>query len=207
MSLQYLFQKLIVFSLAAGLVTTASSSWAADDTAQLKAQVAALQNRVDQLESQLADKQAVVPVPAYQWEDPFAQMALMREQMDRQMQNAFGNSGMMAFSAQTGMKRTDHDYIITMDLPGMDKAKINVEIKDGMLLISGEQRSETKNNTANQIYRQEKSVGTFMQAIPLPDDASKDKINAVYKNGVLTVTVARTKQAAQQGGSQKIQVK
>jgi HSP20 family protein len=41
------------------------------------------------------------------------------------------------------MKQTDKQYIITMDIPGMEKDKINVETKEGMLIISGERQSET----------------------------------------------------------------
>ena len=73
----------------------------------------------------------------------------------------------------------------------MDKDKINVENKNGMLTISGERQSETKDNKNNQYYSQERSFGSFMQSIPLPDDAKTDQIEAKYKDGVLTVTIAR----------------
>jgi HSP20 family molecular chaperone IbpA len=155
MKTQHLFQKIAVFSLAAGLVMTGSSSWAADENAQLKEQVQVLQNRVDQLQSELASRQtAPAAVPAYgyydQWQDPFAQMAMMQQQMERGMHRAFGN---MDFSPKTDIKQTDHAYIITMDIPGMDKNKINVKTQDGMLVISGERRSESTNdNKAGQYY-------------------------------------------------------
>jgi HSP20 family protein len=181
----------------------------ADDTAQLKEQVQALQNRVSQLESQLGNDQqvsAMSAMPAYnQWADPFAQMVLMREQMDRNMRQAFADTG--AFTPRMDMKQTGDKYIITMDIPGMDKDKINVEIKQGTLVISGERQSETKDNKNNQYYRQERSFGTFMQAIPLPEDAKTDRIDAKYNNGVLTVTVARMKKDEQGPGEQKITVR
>lgn len=181
-----------------GLLIVGGSAFA-DDTAQLKEQIQALQDRVNQLETQLGDNQQIT------WEDPFAQMMLMRQQMDRNMRQAFAGSGV--FNPKMDMKQEGDNYIITMDIPGMDKDKINVETKQGMLIISGERQSETKDNKNNKYYRQERSFGSFMQAIPLPDDAKTDQIDAKYNNGVLTVTVARMKKEEKKSGEQKITVK
>ena len=193
---QYLFPIVLGGALVAGSLMAGGQA-NADDTAQLKEQIQALQNRVDQLESELANKQ--------QWEDPFVQMVRMREQMNRRMRQAFADTG--AFTPKMDMKQTNQQYIITMDVPGMDKDKINVEIKGGMLVVSGERRSETQDNKNNQYYRKERSFGSFMQAIPLPGDAQADQIEAKYKNGVLTVTVARVKKEEKKSGSEKIMVK
>ena len=200
MKKQNVIQIMLVGGLAVGLLIPGPKAFA-DDTAQLKEQVQALQNRVNQLESQLGNKQQdtsapvlattpVPPMPYYdQWQDPFAQMIMMRNQLDRNMRQVFADTGM--FSPRMDMKQTDKQFIITMDIPGMDKDKINVENKDGMLTISGERQSETKDNKNNQYYSQERSFGSFMQSIPLPDDAKTDQIEAKYKDGVLTVTIAR----------------
>ena len=200
MKKQNVIQIMLVGGLAVGLLIPGPKAFA-DDTAQLKEHFQALQNRVNQLESQLGNKQQdtsapdlattpVPPMPYYdQWQDPFAQMIMMRNQMDRNMRQVFADTGM--FSPRMDMKQTDKQFIITMDIPGMDKDKINVENKDGMLTISGERQSETKDNKNNQYYSQERSFGSFMQSIPLPDDAKTDQIEAKYKDGVLTVTIAR----------------
>ena len=201
--------KLVVAGgLVAGSLFMSASGWA-DDSAQLKQQVQALQDRVEQLETQLADKQqgsssAVVPVyDVYQ--DPLTQMMQMQAQMERNMRRAFADTG-VAFAPKMDMKQTDKKYIITMDIPGMDKDKINVEIKNGALIVSGERQTETDDNKNNQYYRQERSFGTFMQSIPLPEDAKKDQIDANYKNGVLTVLVGRLKKQDKDPDNQKITV-
>jgi len=196
----------MVGALVFGLPILSPQAWA-DDEAQLKDQVQALQNRVDQLESALANKQQI-PVartmPVYdQWEDPFTQMMLMREQMERNMRQVM--PGTDVFNPRMDIKQTDKQYLITMDVPGMDKDKINVEVKEGMLIISGERKSETQDNN-NQYYRQERSFGSFTQAIPLPDDAKADNIDAKYNNGVLTVTVARQKKDEKRSTGAKIKV-
>jgi len=205
MGRQGVVQIVVAGILVLGLQVFSTRSWA-DDTEQLKQQVQALQERVDQLESELANKQQVTtaaPMPVYgQVVDPFTQMMLMRQQMDRNMRQAFADTG--AFNPKMDMKQTDKQYIITMDIPGMDKDKINVENKEGMLIISGERRSEAQDNKNNQYYSQQRSFGTFMQTIPLPEDARADQIEASYKNGVLTVTIARIKKEKQKSESQKI---
>jgi len=208
MKKQYFGQMVLVGILAAGLLMV-SSQVRADDTSQLKEQVQALQNRVDQLESELANKQQVsIPtvVPTYDTgEDPFVHMMRMRQQMERNVRRAFADTG--AFTPKMDMKQTDKQYIITMDIPGMDKDKINVETKQGMLIVSGERQSQTQDNKNNQYYRQERSFGSFMQAVPLPQDAKKDQIDASYKNGVLTVTVAREKKEKKKSENERITVK
>ena len=204
---QGLVQIVLVGVLVFGLQICGSQAWA-DDTAQLKQQVQDLQDRVNQLESELGNRQqaaSATAMPAYsQWVDPLTQMMLIRDQMNRNMRQAFADTG--EFSPRMDMKKTDKQYIITMDIPGMDKDKINVENKQGMLIISGERRSETEDDKNNQFYHQERSFGTFMQAIPLPEDARGDRIEARYKNGVLTVTVARVKKEEPRPESQKITV-
>ena len=199
--------------VGAGSLVLSSRVWA-DDTAQLKNQVQALQERVDQLEAQLADKQQAMPQAGPsgngyvdQWADPFTQMMLMRQQMERNMRQAQAFADIGTFNPRMDMKQMGKQYLITMDLPGMDKDKINVEVKKGMLIISGERHSETGDNKNNQYYRQERSFGSFLQAIPLPEDAQTDQVEASYKNGVLTVTVARLKKEEKKWESQKITVK
>ena len=202
------WQLVVAGGLIVGSLVPGTAGWA-DDTQELKQQVQALQERVGQLESQLADKQAVVTtaaVPAYDvYQDPFAQMMRVQAQMERNMQQAIVNSGAV-FSPKMDMKQTDKKYIITMDIPGMDKDKINVEIKKDMLIVSGERQSESEDNNQNQYFRQERSFGSFMQAIPLPEDAKKDQIEAHYKDGVLTVIVQRLKKEDREAENQKITV-
>ena len=181
----------------------------ADDTAELKEQVKALQEKVDQLESQLAGRQqasAPMAMTGYnQWADPFTQMMMIQKQMDRNMRQTIAANG--AFNPKMDLNQTDKQYVITMDLPGMDKDKIDIEVKDRMLVISGERKSEAEDNRPNQYYRQELSFGSFTQAVPLPEDAVVDKIDAKYNNGVLTVIFPREKKEEKNLASQKIMVK
>ena len=89
----------------------------------------------------------------------------------------------------------------------MEKDKINVEVKNGMLIVSGDRNSEVQENKPNQFYLQERSFGHFLKTMPLPDDAKTDSIEAQYNNGVLTVKIARNKPSNPSSGAQKIRVK
>lgn len=204
---QYLIQMATNGVLFLGLMT-ASSQVFAQDSIQLKQQVQVLQNRVNQLELQLGNKEqraSLTSMPVYdQWKDPFAQMILMRQQMENSMRQVFADTGV--FSPKMDMKQEGGQYIITMNIPGMNKKNINVQIKDGTLIISGERQSKTEENKNNQYYRKESSFGSFIQAIPLPEDAKTDQIEARYKRGVLTVTVARLKKDERKLEAQKIMV-
>ena len=211
MQSQKLIQVGVVGILTAGLLALSAQA-RADETARLQEQVKALQERVDQLESERGLKQpraAQTPAIVYdQWTDPFTQMALIRQQMERNIRQAQSFADASAFNPRMDIKETPKEYIITMDIPGIDRDKIDVENKDGMLVISGERRSEAKDNkNNNQYYRQERFFGSFMQAIPLPEDAKTDQIEAKYNNGVLTVTVARMKKEEKKPEEYKIMVK
>jgi len=171
----------------------------ADPNDDLKAQVKTLNGRVAQLEQQLADKNnPAVPAsgisPTRSVWDPYAEMQRMQAQMNQMFQDSFdrgfGPWTSALAAGQADLKETPDAYIITMDLPGMDKDKINVEVKNGMLIVSGE-RSAQSQVSGNQYSRQERSFGNFSRAIALPNGAKPDDVKADYKNGVLEIRVGR----------------
>ncbi len=205
------------------VVGMSAVAWAASDeeVAALKKQVSELQAQVGNLQKKLADAHDAGEAPAaYDAVDPFAEMRAMQRQMDALMGIQLNGYGpvrtmgfqgaprQMAFNPDYDIKETDKSYVVTFDIPGMDKAKINVEIKDGVLLISGERASESKESQGNKFYRQERSFGYFSRAIPLPKNTKSDTVQAKYDNGVLTVMVDKKeplKPKAQE--SKKIEVK
>lgn len=198
-----------------------------DEVAKLKAQVVELQNKIVGLEQKLAAQAAsasssvVSRTPAAPQtvsyimdDDPFAMM----EAMDRQMQAMMSASGMGltpmvkghgrqgVFNPDYDMKETDKAYVLSFDMPGMDKPKISVEIKDGSLLVSGERSTESKEGQGDKYYRQQRSFGYFSRVIPMPKDIDDNSVQAKYDNGVLTVTVAK-KEPPKKQPAQKVEIK
>jgi len=86
------------------------------------------------------------------------------------------------------------NFVVKAELPGMKKEEIEVSFQDGALSISGECKSETKNEDA-EVYRAERYVGRFQRTVALPTGVAADKVKAQYKDGILTVTLPKTEEA------------
>ncbi len=178
----------------------------ADEIQSLKNQVQALQQKVDVLQDQLVRQNGqLIVLPSgpglYDQWDPFAQMDRMERQMGRSM-----NNNMFKFNPMEDIKQTPDAYIINLDIPGMEKDKINLEVKNSMLIVSGDRNSEIKKSKQNQYYIQERSFGRFLRTMPLPQDARTDSIEAKYNNGVLTIKILRNKASNNRVEVQKIAV-
>ncbi len=99
---------------------------------------------------------------------------------------------------------TDKAYEITAELPGMDEKNIEVKLANDVLTIKGEKREE-KEEKKKDYYLHERSFGSFQRAFRVPESVDTDKIDASFKNGVLTVTLPKTAEA--QKAEKKIAVK
>ena len=95
-------------------------------------------------------------------------------------------------------------YEITAELPGMDESNIDVKFADGTLTIKGEKRDE-KEEKKKEYCLSERRYGSFQRSFGVPDGIDADKIEANFKNGVLTVTLPKTPQA--QRSEKKIAIK
>jgi len=127
-------------------------------------------------------------------------LALHRE-MNRMFDDVFRGFEMAPFGGfrpseslgwpNIDVDETDTDIRVTAELPGLEEKDISLEIANGMLLISGEKKSETEDNARR---FSERYYGRFERRIPL-EDVEQDKASASFKNGVLTVTVPKSRQA------------
>jgi HSP20 family protein len=95
-------------------------------------------------------------------------------------------------------------YEITAELPGMDESNIDVKFADGTLTIKGEKRDE-KEEKKKEYCLSERRYGSFQRSFGVPDGVDADKIEANFKNGVLTVTLPKTPQG--QRSEKKIAIK
>jgi HSP20 family protein len=102
------------------------------------------------------------------------------------------------YSAST-MKESDKAYLISIDLPGMDKKDISIETSGNRLSVSGERKEDSQNKGA-----EKHSFQQFQQSYMLPDDANFEAITATSANGVLKITVPKT---ATKKVSKKIEIK
>jgi len=99
----------------------------------------------------------------------------------------------------------DNAIEIRADLPGMEEKDIDVRMTDGALTISGETKEEQEKHEEGEYYVSERRYGSFRRTIPLPEGVDRDKVEAKFKNGLLTVELPKTPEAQQK--SKKIEVK
>jgi HSP20 family protein len=86
-------------------------------------------------------------------------------------------------------------YKITADMPGLDKKDIAVEIKNGVLSLSGEKKEEKTEKDKDRYYHYERRYGSFRREFALPDHVDAEHVEAKYANGVLELTLRKTEAA------------
>jgi len=100
-------------------------------------------------------------------------------------------------SPRVDVAETDKSIEVTADLPGVDEKDIRVELRNGVLWVSGEKKTCSKEETKN-MYRSERFYGAFERGISLPCDVEKGKIDASYHDGVLKVVMPKTHAAREE---------
>ena len=148
--------------------------------------------------------------PAVFERDPFLSF---RQQMDRLFDDFFApveSQGMAPFTQRAGawpsidMRETDQAYEIEAELPGLEQNDVEVNLRDNILMISGEKRDEHKEEASGRHYT-ERSYGRFERMIPFDVEVDPDKVEARFKNGLLSVKVPKNPKASSK--TRRIEVK
>jgi HSP20 family protein len=100
------------------------------------------------------------------------------------------------------LSETDNAIQIRADVPGMKAEDIDIQLNNGVLTISGE-RKEEKEEKGKTFHRVERRHGSFSRSLTLPAAVAEDKVDAQYRDGVLTVSLQKSEEAK----SKKIKVK
>lgn len=85
----------------------------------------------------------------------------------------------------------DEDVLVKAELPGLDKGDFTIEVESDRLILRGEKKAEKEQKEGTCLIR-EAHYGSFYRALPLPATVDRDKAEATYKHGVLTVTLPKT---------------
>ncbi|MBN2143446.1 MAG: Hsp20/alpha crystallin family protein [Candidatus Aureabacteria bacterium] len=133
--------------------------------------------------------------------NPFEEMQRMREAMDHMFQNSLGRfksspnyKGLLQddfFSPDMDLKEKEDQYIVRLDIPGMDKSDINITLSDRVLSVSGRRDIQHQEKDSNQMLRQERYQGQFKRSLTLPGPVDEGKMKAQYQNGVLTIIIPK----------------
>ena len=89
------------------------------------------------------------------------------------------------------LKEKDKQYVISAELPGVNKDDIHVTLENGILTIEAESNQEDKEEKDGRIIRQERRYGKFMRSFNLGPDVQESDIAASFDNGVLKLTAPK----------------
>ncbi len=97
-----------------------------------------------------------------------------------------------SFVPGINISETDEHFEVTVELPGMSKEDIDVSLDNGRLAISGERKFEDKEE-GKTYHRVETRYGSFNRSFQLPDNVDEESINATYENGLLNITIDKSR--------------
>jgi HSP20 family protein len=135
--------------------------------------------------------------------DPFR---IAREEMESLWSQLTGEPDGILFRGRImpslDMSETPSTVEVRIDVPGMKTEDIDIQLASGVLTISGERKEEKEEKTKT-FHRSERHYGSFSRSVTLPSAVAEDKVDAQYRDGVLTVSMQKTEEAK----SRKIKVK
>ena len=110
----------------------------------------------------------------------------------------------VGFVPAVDLKEEENRYVIQVDLPGIDPKDVEVSLENNVLTIKGERRTEAE-ETKEGYYRVERVYGSFLRRFTLPAEVDEERIEASYKDGVLTVVLPKKPEAVSK--AKKIEIK
>lgn len=112
----------------------------------------------------------------------------LRREMDRLLRSTLGTPGTSPgrVAPATDYYETDGAYVVKTDLPGFQRDQLDVQVEDRTLLIRARRAVRSENR---EYHYSERPTGTFERALPLPDDADVENIEARLSGGVLEIRI------------------
>jgi len=136
--------------------------------------------------------------------DPFrTEMETLHRNIDRLFADAWGGSFAPSLLSETwttkitprlDVTEDDKGFHVSVELPGMSDKDVAVTADDRVLTIRGEKKEE-KEKKDKDVFRRERAYGSFRRTIELPGNVDSAKIEAKFKDGVLTIDLPKTKEA------------
>lgn len=132
--------------------------------------------------------------------NPWQEFNSLQRRMDLFFEN-FGSE--VDFAPACDFEETDDAYLISIDVPGMTKDQLQVELSGNTLTVSGERKEEKKEEKAGR-RSTERFHGRFERAFTLPQISEGEKVEADYKDGVLSIKLPKSAEA--KAKTRKIQI-
>jgi HSP20 family protein len=97
------------------------------------------------------------------------------------------------WAPEVDIEETKDAIVLRADIPGIKKSDLHIAVENNQLIIRGERKAENESKGRN-FHRVERTYGTFRRSFMLPATVLSDKVEAVYKDGVLEVTVPKAEE-------------
>jgi HSP20 family protein len=117
--------------------------------------------------------------------DPF--LAAPFRLMDELMRSAGNGNRVTGFTPLVDVHETEEDYLVKVDLPGVNADDVSVEVNDNVLSISGSRAVDE----TGQAQLVERPYGSFVRTLTLPQGVDSDSIEAGYRDGVLELRIPK----------------
>jgi HSP20 family protein len=112
--------------------------------------------------------------------------------LDDFFNDSFFNTGM--HYPKVDVKEEDKAYIVEAELPGLTEKDIDVKVENNLLTISSKKKEKKEEKKKGYLIKERKE-SSFSRSFTLPDYTDREKIAAHFKNGLLTLTIPKTKEA------------
>lgn len=130
--------------------------------------------------------------------DPARELDTLQSDVNRLFDSFFGRRGDAGATAQTRRRwvpamdlvETDDSLVLRADLPGMGRDDVAVEVKDGVLTVSGERKAEHDERSEG-YHRVERTFGRFSRSLEMPQGVDAESVSAEFENGVLEVRIPK----------------
>lgn len=105
-----------------------------------------------------------------------------------------GSLGLSTWTPAADIAELENEYLVKLELPGVNKDDVGITVESNILTIRGEKKFE-KDEKKDNFHRIERTYGSFERSFTLPSTIRTDKIDAVYKDGILTVSLPKAEEA------------
>jgi HSP20 family protein len=139
-------------------------------------------------------------MPVVRW-TPFQNLIALQEEMNRQFNetlrgghNEEASWGQHRWTPPVDIHETDDALVLTVDLPGVSKDEVSIEIYQNTLTLKGQRPPHAEINDERS-HRVERAYGTFQRAFTLPMQVDQEKVQATYQDGVLELRLPKVEAA------------
>ncbi len=124
----------------------------------------------------------------------------MQREINRMFDNFFQGGtaddsfGLSSWTPAVDIAEHENEFVVKLELPGVDKNDVRITMQDNVLTVRGQKKQE-KESKDSSYHRIERSYGSFQRSFTLPAPVKSDKIDAVFKDGMLTVSLPKSEEA------------